>query len=61
MEPTEEQYLIVNALETLQLLEWRLYDEDTGLWRIQTLSPILPVAYILPNGEIIPPDWTNDL
>ena len=44
-----------------RLLEWRLYDEDTGLWRIQTLSPILPVAYILPNGEIIPPEWTNDL
>ncbi|ACK72075.1 hypothetical protein PCC7424_3694 [Gloeothece citriformis PCC 7424] len=61
MEPTEEQYLIVNALETLALLEWRLYDEDTGLWRIQTTSPVLPVAYILPNGEIIPPEWVLDL
>ena len=61
MEPTEAQYLIVNALETLEFLEWRLYDETTGLWRIQTSSPVLSVAYILPNGEIVLPEWINDL
>ena len=61
MEPTEAQYLIVNALETLEFLEWRLYYEITGLWRIQTSSIVLPVAYILPNGEIVPPEWIGDL
>ncbi|MDF5723053.1 MAG: hypothetical protein PUP91_21780 [Rhizonema sp. PD37] len=61
MEPTEAQYLIINALETLELLEWRFYDEETGYWRIQTSSPILPVTYILPNGEIVPPDWISEL
>jgi hypothetical protein len=35
--------------------------DDTGLWRIQTSSPVLPVAYILPNGEIVPPEWISDL
>ncbi|MBA3920978.1 MAG: hypothetical protein H0X31_04395 [Nostocaceae cyanobacterium] len=60
MEPTELQYLILNALETLDLLEWRLYDEYTGYWRIQTPSPVLPVAYILPNGDIVPSDWILD-
>lgn len=27
MEPTEAQYLILNALETLELLQFRLYDD----------------------------------
>ncbi|MFB2833494.1 hypothetical protein [Floridanema evergladense] len=57
MEPTEAQYLIINALETLELLEWRLCDEETGRWRIHTLSPVLPIAIILPNGDIVPPEW----
>jgi hypothetical protein len=60
VEPTEYQYLIINALETLELLEWRLYDPDTGIWRIQTPSPVLPVAYILQNGDIVPTDWILD-
>jgi hypothetical protein len=28
VEPTEAQYLIVNALETLEFLEWRLFDRE---------------------------------
>lgn len=56
MEPSEAQYLIINALETLELLEWRLYDEETGYWRIQTPS-LVPVAYILVNGDIVPTEW----
>ncbi|MCL1475172.1 hypothetical protein [Argonema antarcticum] len=59
MEPTEAQYLIINALETLELLEYRLYDEDTGFWRIYTPSPILPVAIVLQNGEIVPLSWIS--
>ncbi|MHC5855926.1 hypothetical protein [Nostoc sp.] len=47
MEPTEEQYLVINALEALNLLVWRLYDEDTGYWHIQTPSTVLPLATIL--------------
>ncbi|GAB4295154.1 MAG: hypothetical protein Fur0025_32140 [Oscillatoriaceae cyanobacterium] len=61
MEPTEAQYLIINALETLDLLEWRIYDENTGFWRIHTPSPVLPVALILPNGDIVPTEWGLEL
>lgn len=61
MEPSEAQYLIVNALETLELLQWRLYDEETGYWRIHTPSPVLPMAVILQDGEIVPPNWLADL
>ena len=57
MEPTEAQYLIINALETLDLLEWRLYDEETGFWRIHTPSPVLPIALLLPSGDIVPVEW----
>lgn len=60
MEPTESQYLIINALETLDLLEWRLYDE-TGFWRLHTPSLVLPIAILLPNGDIVPPNWLPQL
>lgn len=53
MEPTEEQYLIVNALDTLGLLGYNFIDEDDGIWYIETPSPILPISKILPNGEIV--------
>lgn len=54
MEPTEEQYLILNALDTSYLLGERFYDEETGVWFIETPSPVLPIARILQNGEIVP-------
>ena len=52
MEPTEVQYLIVNALETLELLQQRTFDGEIGNWYIRTLSPVLPIAMILPSGDI---------
>lgn len=54
MEPTEEQYLVLNALETLELLINRVYDENNGIWFIQTPSPILPIARLLQSGDIVP-------
>ena len=59
MEPTEAQFLVINALETLNLLLWRLYDEDTGYWHIQTPSTVLPLASILRNGEVVPFGWES--
>lgn len=57
MEPSEAQYLIINALVTLDLLENIFYDEDTGNWYINTPSPVLPTAMILQNGDIVPTNW----
>jgi hypothetical protein len=57
VEPTEEQYLILNALEALGLLLFRVYDEDNGAWLLITPSPTLPNSYLLPNGEIVPLEW----
>lgn len=57
VEPTENQFLVINTLETLDLLIWRLYDEDTGYWHIQTFSTVLPLATILENGEVVPFGW----
>ncbi|MBD2770773.1 hypothetical protein [Iningainema tapete] len=54
MEPTEEQYLIINALDTLGLLGYNFIDENNGIWYIETPSTVLPIAKILPNGEIVP-------
>lgn len=54
MEPTESQYLIINALQTLELLERDFYDRDGGNWYIQTPSQVLPTAVILQNGDIVP-------
>lgn len=54
MEPTEEQYLIINALDTLELLGYNFIDEYDGIWYIETLSPVLPISKILPTGEIVP-------
>lgn len=57
MEPTEAQYLIVNALQTLDLLEYDFYDPDNGDWYIATISSVLPIAIILPTGDIVPTQW----
>jgi hypothetical protein len=52
LEPTEAQYIIINALETLELLQLQTFDPDQGNWYISTPSPILPLAMILPSGSI---------
>ncbi|NJK67023.1 MAG: hypothetical protein HC789_18555 [Microcoleus sp. CSU_2_2] len=57
MKPTESQYLVINALQTLQLIEYEFYDGESGDWYIATPSQVLPVAVILPNGEIVPTNW----
>jgi hypothetical protein len=54
VEPSELQYLILNALDTLELLQQRTYDQDTGIWYILTPSPMLSVAMLLQNGDIVP-------
>lgn len=56
-EATTAQYLVINALETLELIEQRTFDPDTGIYYIRTPSLVLPVATILQNGEIVPTDW----
>ncbi len=61
MEPTEEQYLILNALDTLFLLQERFYDQNTGIWYIQTPSPFLPIAKMLQNGDITPIEPESEL
>ncbi|MCL1465531.1 hypothetical protein [Argonema galeatum] len=40
-EPTEEQYLVINALDTLGLLIENRYDEDIGVWYIFSPSQVL--------------------
>jgi hypothetical protein len=61
VEPTETQYLLVNALEALGLLKENTYDEITGRWYINTPSPVLPLAVILRNGDLTPVWWTWEL
>jgi len=48
---------VINALQTLDLIEYEFYDGDSGDWYIATPSPILPIAIILPNGEVTPNNW----
>lgn len=57
MESTESQYLVINALQALDLIEYEFYDGDSGDWYIATPNPILPIAVILPNGEVTPNNW----
>lgn len=61
MEPTQEQYLILNALETLEILRDYRYDEDTGVFYIITLSPVLPLAMLQPDGDITPVEPITEL
>lgn len=60
MEPTEEQFLVFNALDTLALTEGHFYDGGRGNWYIQTPSPVLPRSIILPNGEIVPFEFVQE-
>jgi hypothetical protein len=57
VEPTEAQFLIINALQTLNLLLYDLYDAALGDWYISTPSSELPIAIILPSGDIVPTQW----
>ena len=59
MEPSDEQYLIINALQTLELLERYLYERSRGLWFIETPSQVLPRAVIMRDGDIYPVDWVQ--
>lgn len=59
MEPSDAQYLIINALQTLELRTYNTYEEDRGLWFIATLSSVLPVAVITQDGEIYPIEWVQ--
>lgn len=54
LERTEAQYLVINALQTLELLTGEFYDQETGVWYIETLSQTLPIARLMPDGEISP-------
>ncbi|HBL11987.1 MAG TPA: hypothetical protein DD379_11370 [Cyanobacteria bacterium UBA11162] len=60
-EPTEAQYLVINALDTLGLLIENRYDEDTGVWYVFTPSPILPLAVLRQSGEITPIEPPSEL
>ena len=54
MERTEAQYLIFNALEVLGLVRRDFYDDDTGIWYLETVSLTLPISRLLPDGEVLP-------
>ena len=54
MERTEAQYLVFNALESLGLVRRDFYDEDMGIWYLETISPTLPFSRLMPNGEVLP-------
>lgn len=60
MESSNEQYLIINALDTLGFIEHQLYDPDTGNWYIETASTILPRAVITQDGEVYPLEWVQN-
>lgn len=61
MEPTEEEYLILNALDTLGLLRDYRYDEDMGIFIIITPSLVLPLAMLRQDGEITPIEPISEL
>jgi hypothetical protein len=54
---TEAQYLIINALDTLGLLVREIYYLEQGVWYIETPSLVLPIAIILPSGDVFPTTW----
>lgn len=58
MEPSEAQYPIINALQTLELLNYNTSERDRGVC-IATPS-LLPVAAIAQDGEIYPIEWVQD-
>jgi hypothetical protein len=58
-EPTEAQFLVVNALETLGLISYQFYNRERGVWFIETPSPLIPLTVILPNGDVYPFEWVQ--
>jgi hypothetical protein len=60
VEPSDAQYLIINALQTLELIEYNTYESDRGLWYIITPSSVLPLAVITQTGEIYPVQWLQE-
>lgn len=58
MERTEEQYLVINALQILDLLTGEFYDEETGVWYVETPSPTLSIARLMLDGEVLPLEAT---
>lgn len=55
----DAQLLIIAALDTLALLEQRIFDPDTVIYYIFTPSELLPIATILTNGDILPTYWSE--
>ncbi len=53
MEPTDAQFLIINALEMLEVLIQQTFDPETNNWYILTLSEDLPMAMIVPSGKVV--------
>lgn len=60
MEPTEAQFLVFNALDTLAIILYSFYNPSSGIWYIETLSPILPTSVIVPDGEIVPFEFVQN-
>jgi hypothetical protein len=60
LEPSNEQYLIINALQTLELINYDWYESERGVWFIATPSGTLATAVILRNGDIYPINWVQD-
>lgn len=60
VEPTEVQFLVFNALDTLACIQMHFYNQQNGYWYIQTPSRILPLSVIMPDGEIYPLAFIQD-
>jgi hypothetical protein len=61
VEPTEAQYVVLNALETLGLLAGMFYDQDKGFWYITTPSLVLPTALYYKMAKLPPISWASEL
>ena len=48
----EQQYIVINTLDSLGLLLENPYDEYNVTWYHYTLSPIVLFCFLMQNGEI---------
>jgi hypothetical protein len=55
MLPSDEQRLVFRALTVLELIIREDYDEESGIWVLETLSPVMPFSLLLRNGDLMPP------